>query len=93
MTKTELIARLAEQNPTLYRRDIVLLVSTILETITQALEDGNRVELRGFGTFSVRHREERIGRNPSTGEQVIVKAKNIVHFNMGKNIRDRLNKD
>ena len=92
MTKSELIARLAEQNPSLYHRDLEQLVNTVFETITKALEDGDRVELRGFGAFSVRERKARIGRNPRTGEPVNVEAKRMPFFIMGKGMRERLNK-
>ena len=92
MTKSELIARLAEQNPSLYHRDLEQLVNTVFETITKALEDGDRVELRGFGAFSVRERKARIGRNPRTGEPVDVEAKRMPFFKMGKGMRERLNK-
>ena len=91
MTKSELIARLAEQNPSLYHRDLEQLVNTVFETITRALEDGDRVELRGFGAFSVRERKARIGRNPRTGEPVNVEAKRMPFFKMGKGMRERLN--
>ena len=92
MTKSELIARLAEQNPSLYHRDLEQLVNTIFETITKALEDGDRVELRGFGAFSARERKARIGRNPRTGQPVNVEAKRMPFFKMGKGMRERLNK-
>ena len=92
MTKSELIARLAEQNPSLYHRDLEQLVNTVFETITKALEDGDRVELTGFGAFSVRERKARIGRNPRTGEPVNVEAKRMPFFKMGKGMRERLNK-
>jgi len=92
MTKSELIARLSEQNPSLYHRDLEQLVNTVFETITKALEDGDRVELRGFGAFSVRERKARIGRNPRTGEPVNVEAKRMPFFKMGKGMRERLNK-
>ena len=92
MTKSELIARLAAQNPSLYHRDLEHLVNTVLETITKALEDGNRVELRGFGAFSLRDRKARMGRNPRTGASVNVEAKRMPFFKMGKGMRERLNK-
>lgn len=92
MTKSELIARLAAQNPTLYHRDIERLVSTVFDTIIGALENGDRVELRGFGAFSVRMREARTGRNPRTGEAVQVEAKAVPFFKMGKGMKERLNK-
>lgn len=93
MTKSELIARLAAQNPSLYHRDIERLVNTIFDTITEALVVGDRVELRGFGAFSLRERESRMGRNPRTGEAVSVNAKRMPFFKMGKGMRERLNKD
>ena len=93
MTKSELIARLAAQNPSLYHRDIERLVNTIFDTITEALVVGDRVELRGFGSFSLREREGRMGRNPRTGEAVSVNAKRMPFFKMGKGMRERLNKD
>ena len=92
MTKSELIARLAADNPTLYHRDIERLVNTIFETITGALERGDRVELRGFGAFSARHRQGRVGRNPRTGAAVQVEAKAVPFFKMGKGMKERLNK-
>lgn len=93
MTKSELIARLAEKNPDLYHRDIENLVNTVFDTITTALVNGDRVELRGFGAFSVRERKARIGRNPRTGEAVDVEAKRMPFFKMGKGMKERLNKD
>ena len=92
MTKSELIARLAELNPSLYHRDLEQLVNTVFETISEALERGDRVELRGFGAFSLRERKARIGRNPRTGRSVNVAAKTIPFFKMGKGMRERLNK-
>ena len=92
MTKSELIARLAEQNPTLYHRDIEKLVNTVFDTITTALVEGSRVELRGFGAFSIRERKARLGRNPRTGEAVNVDAKRMPFFKMGKGMKERLNR-
>ena len=92
MTKSELIARLAELNPSLYHRDLEQLVNTVFDTITEALENGDRVELRGFGAFSLRERTARVGRNPRTGGPVHVDAKTIPFFKMGKGMRERLNK-
>ena len=92
MTKSELIARLAEQNPTLYHRDIEKLVNTVFDAITTALVEGNRVELRGFGAFSIRERKARLGRNPRTGEAVNVDAKRMPFFKMGKGMKERLNR-
>ena len=91
MTKSELIQRLAERNPHLYLRDVEKIVDTIFEEITDALVEGNRVELRGFGAFSVKHREARMGRNPRTGESVHVEAKRLPFFKTGKGLRERLN--
>ncbi|MCK5445870.1 MAG: integration host factor subunit beta [Rhodospirillaceae bacterium] len=91
MTKSELIQRLAEANPHLYLRDVERIVTTIFEEITDALASGNRVELRGFGAFSVKERGARIGRNPRTGEAVNVPAKFIPYFKTGKQLREKLN--
>lgn len=91
MTKSELILRLAELNPHLYQRDVDRIVSTIFDQIAQALARGDRVELRGFGAFSIKKREARIGRNPRTGSSVQVDAKAIPFFKTGKQLRDRLN--
>lgn len=93
MTKSELIQRIAEQNPHLYLRDVERIVATIFDEISSALASGNRVELRGFGAFSVRHREARTGRNPRTGEAVNVDAKEVPFFKCGKELRERLNGD
>ncbi len=91
MTKSELIQRLAEQNPHLYQRDVERIVATIFDEISLALAEGDRVELRGFGAFSVKARDARIGRNPRTGEAVNVSKKFVPFFKAGKNLRDRLN--
>ncbi len=91
MTKSELVQILAEQNPHLYLRDVEKIVDTIFEEITKALTNGDRVELRGFGAFSVKKRDARIGRNPRTGEAVEIAAKNLPFFKTGKALRDRLN--
>ncbi len=91
MTKSELIQRIAELNPHLYHRDVERIVTTIFEEISGALARGDRVELRGFGAFSVKRREARIGRNPRTGEKVQVEAKHVPYFKTGKELRERLN--
>ncbi|MCH7806047.1 MAG: integration host factor subunit beta [Proteobacteria bacterium] len=91
MIKSELIAKLAKDNPHLYQRDVELIVSTFFDSITDALARGERVELRGFGAFSVKKREARVGRNPKTGEAVQVEVKYTPHFKTGKDLRERLN--
>ncbi len=91
MTKSELIARLAAANPHLYQRDIERIVTTIFDEITDALAGGDRVELRGFGAFSVKQRSARTGRNPRTGEAVEVSEKFIPYFKTGKQLREKLN--
>lgn len=93
MTKSELIARLAAANPHLYQRDMERIVTTIFEEITSALARGDRVELRGFGAFSVKKRGSRTGRNPRTGEAVSVSAKYIPYFKTGKELREKINAD
>lgn len=92
MIKSELIQKMAEENPHLFQRDIELIVSTIFDEIIDAMADGNRVELRGFGAFSVKKREARIGRNPRTGASVNVEEKHVPFFKTGKLLRDRLNR-
>jgi integration host factor subunit beta len=91
MIKSELIAKLSEENPHLTQRDIERVVGVILERMIVALEDGGRVELRGFGALSVRSRDARAGRNPRTGEPVDVRAKHVPFFKSGKELRERLN--
>jgi integration host factor subunit beta len=91
MTKSELVARLAEANPHLNQRDLEAVVTAIFDEMAAALENGARVELRGFGTFSARHRGARIGRNPRTGDDVQVPEKHVPFFKAGKPILDRLN--
>ncbi len=93
MTKSELIARLAARNPHLYQRDVERIVATVFDEISKALAAGHRVELRGFGAFSVKKRDPRTGRNPRTGEQVAVASKRVPYFKTGKDLRDRLNKE
>jgi integration host factor subunit beta len=91
MTKSELILRLSERNPHLYQRDVEKIVTTIFDEITEALARGDRVELRGFGAFSVKRRDARTGRNPRTGASVDVGEKYIPFFKTGKQLRERLN--
>ena len=91
MIKSELIQRLAEENPHLFQRDVEKIVSTVFDEITEALVRGDRVELRGFGAFSVKQRDARVGRNPRTGEAVDVPEKRVPFFKTGKDLRDRIN--
>ncbi len=91
MTKSELIAKLANENPHLFQRDVERIVTTIFDEITNALAQGDRVELRGFGAFSIKERGSRVGRNPRTGEAVNVGEKYIPYFKTGKQLRERLN--
>ncbi|MBO6560446.1 MULTISPECIES: integration host factor subunit beta [Nisaea] len=91
MTKSELIMRLAEANPHLYQRDVERIVSAIFDEISDALARGDRVELRGFGAFSVKKRDARVGRNPRTGDSVPVQEKFVPFFKTGKQLRDRIN--
>jgi len=93
MTKSELIMRLAERHPDLKARVFERIVTTVFEEISDALERGDRVELRGFGAFSVKDREPRIGRNPRTGAAVQVSRKRVPYFKTGKELRERLNPD
>jgi integration host factor subunit beta len=91
MIRSELIQKVADENPHLYQRDVERIVNTIFTEISNALASGNRVELRGFGAFSVKRREARVGRNPRTGESVDVEEKCVPFFKTGKLLRDRLN--
>ncbi len=91
MTKSELIARLAKRYPHLYQKDVELLVSTVLDEISGALVDGRRVELRGFGAFSLRKRDPRAARNPKTGDKVKVGMRYAVYFRTGKLLHQRIN--
>lgn len=93
MIKSELIQRIAGRNGNLYQRDVELIVGTILDEITAALARGDRVELRGFGAFSVKKRDARTGRNPRTGAKVAVQEKSVPFFKTGKEMRERLNAD
>jgi integration host factor subunit beta len=92
MIKSELIQKLADENPHLFQRDVENIVNAILNEISGALAQGDRVELRGFGAFSVKNRPARVGRNPRTGEKVAVEEKFVPQFKAGKEIRERLNK-
>jgi integration host factor subunit beta len=91
MIKSELVARIAEQNPHLYQRDVEVIVNAILDTITTALARGDRVELRGFGMFAVKTRDARTGRNPRNGEPVAVSEKVAPTFKTSKDMHHRLN--
>ena len=91
MTRSQLVAKLAEHNPHLYHRDVERIVTVIFEEISAVLARGDRVELRGFGSFSLKQRSARIGRNPRTGAAVAVGAKILPHFKTGKGLRSLLN--
>ena len=91
MIKSELIQQIAQDNPHLFQRDVERIINTIFEEIGAALSRGDRVELRGFGAFSVKTRDARTGRNPRTGESVQVAKKFVPFFKSGKDLRDRLN--
>ena len=91
MIRSELIETVAAGNPNLHQRDVAKIVNTIFDRIIDAMADGDRVELRGFGAFSVKKRNARLGRNPRTGEAVQVDDKHVPFFKTGKLLRDRLN--
>jgi integration host factor subunit beta len=91
MIKSELIQRVAAANPHLFQRDVERIINIVLDEITGALARGDRVELRGFGAFSVKKRDARVGRNPRTGEAVKVDSKFVPFFKTGKLLRDKLN--
>ena len=91
MIKSELIQKIAEKNAHLYHRDVERIINTIFDQVISALQSGDRVELRGFGAFSVKSREGRTGRNPRTGDTVTVAPKRVPFFKTGKELRERLN--
>ncbi|MFY0640362.1 integration host factor subunit beta [Bermanella sp. WJH001] len=91
MTKSELIERITDKHPDLSNKDIELAVKTILDTMSQALSQGDRIEIRGFGSFSLHFRNPRVGRNPKTGESVHLKGKYVPHFKPGKELREQVN--
>ena len=91
MIKSELVQEIAMRHPHLFQRDVERIVNTIFDEITKAMAEGNRVELRGFGAFSVKQRDARMGRNPRTGAPVKVDAKRVPFFKTGKELRERLN--
>jgi integration host factor subunit beta len=93
VTKSELIAILAARYPQLAVRDTDLAVKTVLDAMTQALAEGQRIEIRGFGSFSLSERAPRVGRNPKSGEQVMVPGKQVPHFKAGKELRERVDAD
>ena len=92
MIKSELIQKIAEKNPHLYHRDVERIINTVFDQVIRALNQGDRVELRGFGAFSAKSRQARIGRNPRTGDSVSVNAKKVPFFKTGKELRERLNR-
>ena len=91
MTKSELIEILASKNNHLNIKDLELAVKSLLEQMSQALASGERIEIRGFGSFSLHYRPPRIGRNPKTGDAVALSAKYVPHFKPGKELRERVN--
>ena len=91
MTKSELIQKLSQRYPHLYQRDVEVLVNTMFDEIAKALAAGNRIELRGFGAFSVRKREARAARNPKNGAMVSVGERHAIYFRTGKELRERVN--
>ncbi|MFT7685861.1 MAG: integration host factor subunit beta [Candidatus Azotimanducaceae bacterium] len=91
MTKSELIERIAVVQTQLSVKDVELAVKMILEHLAEALAEGERIEIRGFGSFSLHYREARLGRNPKTGEKVELVGKYVPHFKPGKELKDRVN--
>lgn len=90
MTRSDLIGKIADLHPQLLARDAELAVKVILETLTSTLVRGGRVEIRGFGSFSLNYRPPRLGRNPKTGDKVKVPSKYVPHFKAGKELRERV---
>lgn len=91
MTKSELIERIVEQQDQLSAKDVELAIKTMLEHMSSTLAAGERIEIRGFGSFSLHYRAPRIGRNPKTGDSVALDGKHVPHFKPGKELRDRVN--
>ena len=91
MTKSELILKITRKNSFLYQKDIHKIIDTLFDCVTKALYNDDRVELRGFGTFTTKHRNARIGRNPKTGEPVAIPQKKMPFFKMGKSMKERIN--
>ena len=91
MTKSELILRITSKNSYLYHKDVYKIIDTLFNCVTKALKDGDRVELRGFGTFTTKLRNARIGRNPKTGDPVAIPQKKMPFFKMGKSMKERIN--
>jgi integration host factor subunit beta len=92
LNKSDLILKILEAEPTLYKKDATKIVNVFFDTISKAISNSERVELRGFGVFDVKQRQARIARNPKNGEAVAVPAKKVPFFRMGKNMKDRINK-
>ncbi len=91
MTKSSLIQAVATHMPHLSARDVEIVVNTIFDSMTEALGQGDRIEIRGFGSFSVRHRRARLGRNPKTGDSISVPPKRVPFFTVGHELRERVN--
>ena len=91
MTKSELILKITNKNSFLYQKDVYKIIDTLFDSVTKALKDGDRVELRGFGTFTTKLRNARIGRNPKTGDPVAIPQKKMPFFKMGKSMKERIN--
>ena len=91
MTKSELISKIISKNSYLYHKDVYKIIDTLFNCVTIALKEGDRVELRGFGTFSTKLRNARIGRNPKTGDPVAIPQKKMPFFKMGKSMKERIN--
>ena len=91
MTKSELILKITSKNSYLYHKDVYKIIDTLFNCVTKALKDGDRVELRGFGTFTTKLRNARIGRNPKTGDPVAIPQKKLPFFKMGKLMKERIN--
>ena len=91
MTKSELILKITNKNSFLYQKDVYKIIDILFNSVTKALKNGDRVELRGFGTFTTKTRKARIGRNPKTGEPVAIPRKKLTFFKMGKSMKERIN--
>ena len=93
MTKSELIEAVAAKVTNFSRKDVEIIVETLFESMAQSLSDGDKVEIRGFGSFKIKERDGRQGRNPKSGENIFIDAKKVPFFKAGKEIRERINED
>jgi integration host factor subunit beta len=93
MTKSELVEKVAAKATNFSRRDVEVIVDTLFESMAESLSRGNKVEIRGFGSFKIKERDGRQGRNPKSGENIFIESKRVPFFKAGKEIRERINSE